>query len=64
VLGVDYQQVIPLLVNELQRQQQELAALKAERQQELALLRAQQESLRAELLQIRAVRAPRTAALR
>lgn len=52
VLGLDYPQLIPLLLNELQRDQQELAALKAE-----------QESLRAELVQMRAALAPQTAAL-
>ena len=52
VLGVDYPQLIPLLLNELQRQHRELAALKAE-----------QESLRAELAQMRAALAPQTAAL-
>jgi len=44
--GVDYEALIPMLINELQRQQQELTTLKA-----------QQESLRAELVQMRAQRA-------
>ncbi|MBZ0168536.1 MAG: tail fiber domain-containing protein, partial [Kofleriaceae bacterium] len=75
VLGVDYPQLIPLLLNELQvlkaehqqaqdRHRQDVVALKADHEQELALLKAQQDSLRAELLQIRAALAPQTAALR
>jgi hypothetical protein len=43
VEGVDYEALIPMLLNELQHQQQELAALKAE-----------QESLRNELVKMRA----------
>ncbi|MBZ0170310.1 MAG: tail fiber domain-containing protein, partial [Kofleriaceae bacterium] len=56
VLGVDYQQVIPLLLNELQ-------TLKTEHQHALAALKAQQDRLEAALAQMRAAMAPQTAAL-
>ena len=49
VEGVDYEALIPMLFNELQRQQQ----VQERQQRELAVLKAQQEWLMTELVQMR-----------
>ena len=49
VEGVDYEALIPMLLNELQRQQQ----VQERQQRELAVLKAQQEWLMTELMQMR-----------